>query len=46
MIEGLYVEDFESFLDWYCRLNPNEPIDMHEAMNIFFSLEDFEVLGV
>lgn len=38
MIDGIYVEDFETFLEWWRLLSP-EPIDMHEAMTIYFNLE-------
>jgi hypothetical protein len=34
-------EDFEDFCTWYQLLNPNEPLDKHEAMTIYFYLETY-----
>jgi hypothetical protein len=46
MIENIYIDNFETFFEWYKKINPEEAPDMHEAMNIFFNLEDYEILGV
>lgn len=46
MIEALKLESFEDFLEWYSLLNPEDILDKHEAANIFFNLEDYEILGV
>jgi hypothetical protein len=46
MIEVLKDATFEEFLEWYSHLNPDDILDKHEAANIFFNLEDYEILGV
>ena len=40
MIDGVFIEDFESFLDWWESLSL-EAVDMHEAMTIYFNLETY-----
>lgn len=46
MIELFKDSTFEQFLEWYAELNPSDTVDKHEAANIFFNLEDYEILGV
>jgi hypothetical protein len=46
MIELFKESTFEQFLEWYMTLNPEDILDKHEAANIFFNLEDYEILGV
>lgn len=46
MIEALNFDNLDLFLDWYIALNPNESLDMHEAMTVFFSIADYEIFGV
>lgn len=46
MVERLQLDSFEEFLEWYGNLNPDDILDKHEAANIFFNLEDYEILGV
>jgi hypothetical protein len=43
MIEDLYVENFETFMEWYSNTAPTEVPDMHEAMTIFFNLETYDL---
>ena len=42
MIDGIFIEDFESFLDWYSNLEPKQTPDLHEAMTIYFNLETYD----
>jgi hypothetical protein len=46
MLDLTLITDMESFLQWYQQLNPMEAIDQSEAMDIFFNLNDYEILGV
>lgn len=46
MLDVTMIQDMESFMQWYQQLNPMEEIDQSEAMDIFFNLEDYEILGV
>jgi hypothetical protein len=32
-----FLDDLEDFLAWWRSLNPAEPIDMAEAMEVFFN---------
>lgn len=43
MIECLYIEDFEDFLEWYFKLNPQEIPDMHEAVTIYFNQDIYQI---
>ena len=43
MIEEIYIEELEDFMDWYVSLNPEEFPDMHEAMTIFFNQETYKI---
>lgn len=33
------IDNLEEFMDWLLSLNPNEPIDMHEALTIYYNQE-------
>lgn len=37
----MIFEGIDDFIEWYFNLNPNDPIDMHEAMTIFFNLDTY-----
>lgn len=32
-------QDMKEFLEWMFNLNPNEPLDMHEALTIYYHPE-------
>ncbi|HEY5236130.1 MAG TPA: hypothetical protein VIJ14_08135 [Rhabdochlamydiaceae bacterium] len=34
--------DLEGFVKWYAALNPNEPVDMNEAREVFFNLQRYD----
>ena len=46
MLDVTMIQDMESFMQWYQQLNPLEVIDKSEAMDVFFNLHDYEILGV
>lgn len=43
MIENVYIEDLESFMEWFTEVNPCEAPDMREALTIFFNLETYDL---
>jgi len=43
MIEGVKFSNIDQFLSWYWQLNVNEPVDMAEAMTIFFHTETYDI---
>jgi hypothetical protein len=45
MIDNVYIEDLEAFMEWWSGLNPADHLHMGEAMEVFFNLEQFEILG-
>lgn len=44
MFNGRVIDDLQEFLQWYKGLNPSEPIDMHEAITIYFNQEQYVVI--
>ncbi len=46
MLDGVIFENSLDFCKWFYELNPNESLDMSEAMTIYFNLEKYENLGV
>jgi hypothetical protein len=43
MIEDVYIEDFEDFMEWFADTNPNEFPDINEAMQVYFNLETYDL---
>jgi hypothetical protein len=37
MLEEIYFEDFQNFMEWWKRVNPRDPLDLAEAMEIYFN---------
>jgi hypothetical protein len=46
MLESYSFETFEQFLEWYRQLNPKDTLDKREALELFFNLESYAVLGI
>lgn len=42
MIDNIKFMTFEHFLTWFESLNKNEPVDIIEAKEIYFNLENYE----
>jgi len=46
MIDGMFFEDSKEFCEWFRNLNPEEPLDITEAMSVFFNLQEYQNIGV
>ena len=42
MIDGHVFKSLHEFYMWYMSLNPQDEMDMEEAMTIYFNLETYE----
>ena len=43
MIENMYIENFENFMEWFSNINPAEIPDMNEAITIYFNTETYDL---
>ena len=42
MFYGMNFENFKHFCIWFQALNPDDELDKHEAMTVYFNLEIYE----